>query len=314
MKKLSPELKVGIIAVVIIILFIWLFSFLKGRNLLSSYDHYHIRYKNVSGLASSSPVEISGLKSGLVNSVKLVNDGSGLIDVMISIEKNYKIPENSVAEITTASLIAGMKIDLILGDSKNLLSSGDEIEGRLAVSILDKLDNSMDPLMDNTGALIKSLDTLLTKFNTMFTADFSNNIKQSADNLEKASDNFRKLLAGNSDDITELLNNLNVFSQMLGENIGKFDSTIYSLNKIAASVSDSDIDSTLVSLQVSLARSSDILDKINDGNGSAGKIINDDSLYINLTNSLKSLEILLKDIEMNPGKYVHFSIFGNKKE
>lgn len=314
MKKLSPEFRVGIIAIVIIVLFIWLFSFLKGRNLLSSYDHYHIKYENVAGLVPSSPVEISGLKSGLVSSVKLVNDGTGLIDVMVSIEKNYNIPENSIAEITTATLIAGMKIDLILGDSKNILRSGDEIQGRVAVSILDKLDNSLDPVIDRTKGMIGNLDTLLIKLNNLFTADFSTNIDQSAENLEKASGDFRNLLSSNSDDLTELVSNLNKFSQMLGENIDKFDSTIYSVNRISTSISESEIDSTLASLQVSLSRSSDILDKMNKGYGSAGKLFNDDSLYINLTNSLKSLEILLKDIEMHPGKYVHFSIFGNKKE
>ncbi len=314
MKKLSPEFRVGIIAIVIIILFIWLFSFLKGRNLLSSYDHYHIKYENVAGLVPSSPVEISGLKSGLVSSVKLVNDGSGLIEVMVSIEKNYSIPENSIAEITTATLIAGMKIDLILGDSENMLRTGDEIQGRVAVSILDKLDNSLDPVIDRTKGMIGNLDTLLIKLNNLFTADFSNNIDQSAENLEKASGDFRKLLASNSDDLSELVSNLNKFSQMLGENTEKFDSTIYSVNRISASISEAEIDSSLASLQVSLSRSSDILDKMNKGYGSAGKIFNDDTLYINLTNSLKSLEILLKDIEMNPGKYVHFSIFGNKKE
>ena len=314
MKKISPELRVGIIAVVIVILFIWLFSFLKGRNLLSSYDHYHIRYENVASLVPSSPVEISGLKAGLVNSVKLVNDGSGLIEVMISIEKNYKIPENSIAEITTATLIAGMKIDLLLGDSDIMLKSGDDIEGRVAVSIIDKLDNNLNPVIISTKRLIEDMDTLLNKMDILFSEDLSSNLEKSVENIRETSSDFRDLMSGNSDDLSQLISNLNSFSQMLGDNAGKLDSTFSSLNKIATSISESEMDSTLRSVRASLARTSEILDKINSGKGSAGKIINDDSLYINLTNSMESLEILLKDIQMNPKKYVHFSIFGKNKE
>ncbi len=57
-----------------------------------------------------------------------------------------------------------------------------------------------------------------------------------------------------------------------------------------------------------------LLSKLNKGDGSAGKFLNDDSLYINLTNSLNSLDLLLKDIEAYPQKYVHFSLFGGKKD
>lgn len=314
MKKISPELRVGIIAVIIVILFIWLFSFLKGRNLLSSYDHYHLRYENVAGLVPSSPVEISGLKAGLVNSVKLVNDGSGLIDVMISIEKNYKIPENSIAEITNASLIAGMKVELLLGDSDIMLRSGDEIEGRVAVSIIDKLDNNFDPVIISTKILIEDLDTLLNKMDKLFSEDLTANIEKSVENIRETSGDFRDLMSGNSDDLSQLISNLNSFSQMLGDNTGKLDSTFSSVNSIVTSISESEIDSTITSLQLSLARTSEILDKINMGKGSAGKLLSDDSLYINLTNSMESLELLLKDIQMNPKKYVHFSIFGKNKE
>lgn len=310
MKRLSPEYRIGIIAVIIIILFLWLFSFLKGRNLFSNYDHYTINYDKVAGLVPSSPVEISGLKAGIVNSVELINDGSGMIEVLISIENNYKIPENSMAEITTASLIAGMKINIKLGDSMIFLKSGDEIQGRLAISILDKFD----PLAIQTSNLILNLDSLIGKLNILFTPEFSNNISQSAENLEEASKDFQTILKSNSGELGIIIDNLKEVSLMLGQNIERIDSTIVSVNNISSAISNSEIDSTLTSLKVSLENSSSILEKLNNNEGSAGKFLNDDSLYIKLTNSMKSLEILLKDIEENPGKYVQFSIFGKKKE
>lgn len=314
MKKLSPEFRVGLIAIVILALFIWLFSFLKGRNLFNTYDHYHIKYENIAGLEPSSPVEISGLKAGIVNSVNLVNDGSGIIDVMISIENNYRISENSIAEITTATLIAGMKINLILGDSNTMLQSGDTIKGRLAVSIINKLNESFDPIVMQAQKLIGNIDTLVSSLNGLFTPEFSGKLNQSVANLEKSSSNFSQLLENNSDDINKLIANLTEISEMLESNTENFDSTIIAVSKITKTINKADLDSSLHALQLSLENSSRILDKLNKGNGSAGKILNNDSLYLNLNNSLKSLDILLKDIENNPGKYVHFSIFGKKKE
>ena len=53
---------------------------------------------------------------------------------------------------------------------------------------------------------------------------------------------------------------------------------------------------------------------ISNGEGSAGKLMTDDSLYTNLNNTLYSLDQLLQDMQENPKKYVHFSLFGKKDE
>jgi phospholipid/cholesterol/gamma-HCH transport system substrate-binding protein len=116
MKKLSNEVKVGAIALITIVAFIWLYNYLKGKNLFSSTATYYSVYEDVGGLTESNPVEINGYKAGVVQSINLINDKSGRLLVKLSIDKDYVIPENTVAEITTASLIAGMKIRLLFGD------------------------------------------------------------------------------------------------------------------------------------------------------------------------------------------------------
>lgn len=314
MPRISTELKVGAVAVFIIILFIWFFSFMKGNNLLKGDDSYHIFYKNIAGLEEASPVEINGLKAGIVEEVRLVNDGRGIIEVIISINKDYKIPVNSVAEITTESLIAGMKIDLLTGTSKRFHVPGDTLEGRLAVSIISKLDRSFEPLVESTGNLIAKLDTLTNKLNSLFTSEFRSDIMDGVGNLNSAGNELKMILKENRQEINNLITGLNSISSMIDSNNEKIDSTINNINTISTSIAESGIDTILISFKESLSSTGDILNKINSGKGSAGKLIEDDSLYINLSNSLKSLEELISDVEKNPGRYVNFSVFGNRKK
>ena len=54
------------------------------------------------------------------------------------------------------------------------------------------------------------------------------------------------------------------------------------------------------------------MDNMNNGKGTAGQLLTNDSLYTNLNNSLESLNALLEDMKANPKRYVHFSVFGKK--
>ncbi len=72
MKKISNEVKVGVTAVLTILVFIWLYNFLKGKDLFSSTAHYYAVYDKIGGLAESSPVEVNGYKVGVVQSIRFL--------------------------------------------------------------------------------------------------------------------------------------------------------------------------------------------------------------------------------------------------
>ena len=56
------------------------------------------------------------------------------------------------------------------------------------------------------------------------------------------------------------------------------------------------------------------MEGLNKGKGTAGQLLTNDSLYINLNNGIASLDLLLKDVKANPKRYVHFSLFGKKNQ
>ena len=116
MKKISNEVKVGATALLTIVVFVWLFNFLKGKDFLKSTAIYYTVYDKVGGLAESSPVEVNGYKVGVVRSLDFIDPKSGRLLVEFSVNKNFKLPKNTVAEIVPVSLLGGMKVQFVYGN------------------------------------------------------------------------------------------------------------------------------------------------------------------------------------------------------
>lgn len=183
MKKISNEVKVGATALITILVFIWLYNFLKGRDLFRSTASYYVVYDQINGLTETNPVEINGYKAGVVEAISFINDKSGRLLVKLSVNKGFKLPENTVAEITTATLIAGMKIRLLFGKGPGIYSSGDTIPGRLAESILTKFQSDLDPIKEKLTVMITNLDSVLSAINSIMTPEFTRNVRGSLANL-----------------------------------------------------------------------------------------------------------------------------------
>jgi len=312
--KITHEIKVGAVALITIIAFILLYQFLKGTALFTSTDTYHIVYDNISGLTESSPVEINGYQAGVVQDVKLINDGSGRILVSLSVDKHFNVPKDTRAEITTATLIAGMKIILRMGESSEMCHNHDTIQGYVATSILDRLSQTISPLEDNITDMILKLDSVVSALNDLFTPQMTGNIKSTISNVNGITASLRDISESKKDELIGAIEELKVFTAMLSANSSTIDSTLKNIEQISDAVASADLDSTLTSLRSSLGNLDEIVKGISKGEGSAGKIITSDSLYTNLNNTLYNLDLLLQDMKENPKRYVHFSLFGKKAE
>jgi len=306
MKKISNEVKIGITALIAILVFIWLFNFLKGKNIFSKTANYYVVYNKVGGLAESSPVEINGYKVGVVQSVSFLDPLSGRLLVELSVDKGFSLPVNTVAEITTATLIAGMKIQFIYGNGPGTYSSGDTILGRLAVSVLSKIENEFLPLKDKMSDLISSIDTVIGSINDVMDPKFKSDLRSGMASLSNTARSI------DESELKSTLENVNKFTQMLAENSGKLTSTFSSLENIADTLAAADIYNSVNNLKSSLEKAATLMENLSNGQGTAGQLMTNDSLYTNLSNSLGSLNMLLQDLKTNPKRYVHFSVFGKK--
>lgn len=312
MKKISNEVKVGVTALLTIIVFIWLFSFLKGKDFLKSTAIYYSVYDKVGGLQESSPVEVNGFRVGVVQSIHFIDAQSGRLLVVFSVNKHFKLPKNTVAEIVPVSLLGGMKVQFVYGKGPGSYAQHDTIPGRLAESIIDKVEAELLPVKDKITNLLAVLDTVISSVNDIMNPEFKKNLNGTLSNLNKTTKSLDNIIGSKEMELKSTLENLDKFSKMLSDNSGKMGKTFSNLESITDTLASADIYATVTNLKKSLEKTALMIDNMNNGKGSAGQFLKNDTLYTNLTNSLESLNVLLQDMKANPKRYVHFSVFGKK--
>jgi phospholipid/cholesterol/gamma-HCH transport system substrate-binding protein len=312
MKKIANEVKVGAVALLTILVFIWLYNFLKGKDYFKSTNYYYAVYDKIGGLAESSPVEINGYKVGVVQTIEFVDPTSGKLLVVFSVGKDFKLPVNTVAEIIPVSLLGGMKVQFVYGNGPGFYSEGDTITGRLAVSIVDKVETELLPVKDKITNLIVVLDSVIRSVDELMNEDFRKNLSGTVANLNSTTGSLSKVMVSKEKDLKATIENLNKFSGMLAQNSDKMSSTFSNLKTVSDTLAAADIYTTVTNLKASLEKASTMMENMNNGKGTAGQFLTNDSIYTNLNNSLASLNDLLADMKANPKRYVHFSVFGKK--
>ena len=309
---MSNEVKVGATALLTILVFVWLFNFLKGKDFLKSTAVYYTIYDKVGGLAESSPVEINGYKVGVVRSLDFIDATSGKLLVVFSVKKNFKLPKNTVAEIVPISLLGGMKVQFVYGKGPGTYKDGDTIPGRLAESLIDKIDTEILPVKEKLSNLITVLDSVIASVDEIMDPEFKREFKETVVHLNNTTSSLDKVLGSKEKELAAIVDNINKFTSMLADNSGKMNKTFTNLETMSDSLKASDISAAVSNLKASLEKASKLMADLNQGKGSAGQFLTNDTLYTNLSGSLESLNLLLKDMKANPKRYVHFSIFGKK--
>jgi phospholipid/cholesterol/gamma-HCH transport system substrate-binding protein len=308
--KLSRELKIGIVAIITIALLIWGVNFLKGIDIFKSSDTYYSMYDNIDGLIESGIVYLRGFKIGNVSEIKFDSKGSGKIVVRYSIKERVKIPKNSVFQIYNSSLVSGIKdIKLVLGDGSKYYQSGDTVPGKI-----DKgLEAFIDPIRDLTMKTISKIDTIMGSLAQILNEEKITEIQKTIGHIDKVSESLdRNLAEGGA--LENSFDNLASVTENLKQSNDKLKEIISNFKDVSDSISNSQLKSAIANANATLQNTSQILAKVETGEGTLGMLVNNDSLYVNLKNVSESLDLLLNDMRKHPKRYVHFSLFGKKEK
>ncbi|MBB6680423.1 MCE family protein [Aequorivita sp. 609] len=304
--KLSKEVKTGILAIGAILLLIFGYSFLKGTNLLEKHREFYVKYDNVEGLAQSAPVTINGLTVGKVQNITFANSKGGLV-VKFTVEKDFDFSKNSIVRIYSSGLIGGKNLGIFPKYDEYVAKSGDTLKGDVEDGMLTAVTKALGPLERKVNNTLATVDTLLLNVNAIVDENTRNNLQEAIVNLNTTLNSF----AG----VSEKLN------RVLGNNTGKLDNTFTNLDRTANnlsqltdSLSQLETGKLVRDLQDMVDRMDKIVAGIDNGEGSVGKLLNDDKLYENLEGASRQLEQLLQDVKLNPKRYVHISVFGRKNK
>jgi phospholipid/cholesterol/gamma-HCH transport system substrate-binding protein len=310
MKKISNEVKVGAATLLTLVVFIWLFNFLKGKDLLRTTANYYSVYDMIGGLEESSPVEVNGHKVGIVQSIEFLDPSSGKLLVTFSVRKDFSIPKNTFAKVVPVSVLGGMKVQLVYGNGPGYYMHGDTLPGRCDAALTETIEKELMPLKDKISGLIISIDTVMQSVNDIMDSDFKKDLRGTMANLEGTTGSLNRTLGNKEKDLKSIIDNLNKFSKMLADNSASMGKTFTHLEEITDTLAAADIYGSVTRLKSSLENTSIMLENMNNGKGTAGQLLTNDSLYANLSASLESMNLLLKDMKENPKRYVHFSLFG----
>ncbi|WP_291850496.1 MlaD family protein [Lutibacter sp.] len=308
--KITRELKTGVVAVVIIALFVWGFNFLKGMNLFDGpLNTYFTAYNNVQGLNTSSEVTINGVEVGKVIAINFNQDPNkkGELIVEFSIENDFEFSKNSVAKIYSASLMGGKSLAIVPSYEGEIAKPGDFLKGEIESDIFSSVTEKLNPLQAKVENVIVSADSLMTGLTDVLDAKSRRNLKSSIAQLNETVTNFKLI----SESVNELVKNND---QKLAKTLSNTQVITKNLSILSDSLVHADFGKTIKNLETSISSLSTILANIENGNGSMGKLMYDDQMYTNLTNASKELEELLRDMKEHPKRFVHFSLFGKKEK
>ena len=314
-KNLRPVI-IGLSFIAAIVIFVWGYNFLKSKNLFKAETIYYASYDKVNGLIKANPVVINGLRVGQVKNVYFNPDMSGDIMVSMVLSTDFPIPKNSIARIFSSDLMGSKAIELVLGNSTAILQEGDTLATSVEGGLMEEVNAQVQPIKAKAENLLASIDTLVIALESVFNETARENLKESFQNIEltfanlqRTTSNIDTLVVEESSRISSILVNLDSLTAALNENRGNIQNIITNFEIISDSLAKSEIPGTFAEINKTLADMQLILESINEGQGTLGMLVTDDSLYVELNRSATALDSLLNDIRLNPKRYVRFSLF-----
>ena len=295
-KVLKKELLVGAVGIIALLLIYLMINFFKGINLFKDGDTYYVKFNNIGQISSSSPVYLNGFKAGNVQHISYDYDNIENLIVTIEIDKRLRLPGGSYAEINN-HMLGGSDISIIAGKGEDFITPGDTIKGRLNKGVM----GDMGDVVPTINTMIPKIDSILVSLNRILANPALDatieNSAQLTESLKTTTSELNSLLANDIPQITE--------------RIVKIEEDILA---VSSQLSEADYKKIVASLEGTIANLESITSTLDKGEGTAGKLLKDDALYNKLDSTCEAANALLTDLKKNPKRYVHFSIFGSKKE
>lgn len=299
---MKKEVKIALVTIVGLVVLFFGMSFLKGLQLFSDNVSYFIKFNDISGLTTSSPIYANGYPIGTVKNINYDYSKPHEIMVEISVDKQMTIPEGSKAQITS-DMLGNVRVNLNLGKMPGQkVKPGGVIEGAVQLGALADVQQ----MLPEVQKLLPKLDSILHNLNVL-SRDPA--IAQSLHNVR----NITNDLTYTTKELNTLMGTLNQqVPGMLTKANGVLDNTQTLTATLNNKVEGLDIEKTMTSVNTALANVQKFTDDLNNNQGSLGLLMRDPTLYNNLAATVSSADSLLIDLKAHPMRYVHFSIFGKK--
>jgi len=306
--KFSKEIKVALLGITSLVILYFGFNYLKGIDMFQKTNNYFALYNKVDMLKISNPVYINGVSVGRVGSIKYLQNRNNSVLVQIGIDSDIKLGVGTVADLINADIMGSKAIELVLNDSTGqYYQDGDTLRTSFDEGLTGMLKEKAGSLTDNISVAISNLTEILETI-----AANDDTLVQTLANMEGITRNLNSGLPDIQNRIVVLLENFNKNSQELSQLMAEVKPILKNTTQLTDSLKSLELAETLTKLQLMLDNMNANMVSLKEGQGTMGKLMTDDSLYVYLGNTARDLDRLLVDFQANPGRYVQFSVFGKK--
>jgi len=305
--KLSREIKTGIIVVAGIVALIFGLSYLKSSALFEKSKTFYAVYDDVGGLQPGTKVTINGFNVGNVTDIRF-RDGSGKLLVTLTVTNEFEFSSNSIAELFDTGIIGGKGVQIVpVLDNAPPAKSGDTLQSKIKPGLTELVQQKLTPLQMKVEGAVSNADSLLMNVNQILDDPTKKQLQQTIASLNQLVKSFKT----SADNLNVLLENNKMQLDSSLKNVSHITSNF---SKLSDSLVNADLGGTLEQFQGTVGKLNSILAKIEQGEGSLGKLHKDDALYNNLAEASRELDLLLQDFRLNPKRYVNVSVFGKKQK
>ena len=302
--RLSRVQAIGLFVLLTLIVTFAVINFLRGEDIFNRSTTYYAKFDNVDGLAVTGPVYVKGLKVGMVEGIEYDMERD-IFEVEFKVKSQFKVPGNSVAEIYSADIMGSKAMRVVFGDSKTYAKGGDTLSANYVPDMVATLLSEIGPLKMQAEALLVNLNRTLDNVNMLLDSAARKDLQGSFANLNRTLANASQLSAalnGISPELKGIMDNLQILAEGLGQSAGDIKGSLANVNEITSQLSQAELGKAVESLR-------SLSEKLQDPNGSMGKLMATDSLHRAVNNLLQDVDILVQRITENPKKYIKVSVF-----
>jgi phospholipid/cholesterol/gamma-HCH transport system substrate-binding protein len=318
--KISREAKIGLFAAVSLAALYFGYNFLRGKKIFSPLVTYYVVYNKIDGVVKSTPIYFKGLKVGQVEKLELFRtDSANLILVTLNIDKKIQLSRSSEARIVSMDLLGGKAISLIIPSLVDPIKSKDTLIGSIESTLSASISEMITPVKNKTENVLVSLDHVLAELEKVLDQGGTQNLSASTKdlaaimkNLSEMSATLNRVVKSQEGNANRMADNLESITGNIRKSNQDIAASLKNMNQLSDSLANAPLKSTIEQLNKTSAELAQLSASLNDGKGTAGKLLKDEALYNNLTQTTESLNALLKDLKENPKRYVNVSVFGGK--
>jgi phospholipid/cholesterol/gamma-HCH transport system substrate-binding protein len=306
--KLSREFKIGLVAVIAVCVAIWGINYLKGINIFTSSDQYYAVYSNVKGLVENAAVTINGYKVGNVHKIEFDKDNVNKIVVEISLEERLRLKRNTALLIRSGGIISETKnIEIVPGNGEGYYEPGDTLPALIQMELTDYID----PIRKKIESLVSAVDTVMVALGDIMDKETRKNLQGTIANINSATSSL-KLSLQPTGSLSQSLSNLSQITNNLKKSNEDISKMLRNFADVSDTLKQAELKALITNASATFAKTADLFGKINNGEGTAGQLVVNDSIYNNLNSAIGNFDSLLIDLRLHPKRYVHVSVFGKK--